>query len=560
MFNNSSAYRDPKLITLCGVFALASAIASAQELDPESASPPPSTLGEMEAKQPAEMPVVHGPQVELSSENASPLPFPSEAKALANPLRSADTATTGPLPIEAKAVDGSVMRPPTDSSSRIDESSESAVNRLLQHEESNSLPCISPPLLAPAEAPSSAPGVDEFVAPEYGLSHGCNRREPPGGSFICGFLPRQLFLHAWLTQGFALNPASPANNFNLPVTFNDRANEYQLNQIYLSLGREVRRQGCSWDFGGQVDFLYGTDYFFTTAVGLETHQDGSPKWNSGNGPRGTGAALYGFAMPQVFAEVCAPIGSGLSLKLGHFYTIMGYESVMAPENFFYSHAYTMQYGKPFTHTGLLADYDVSNGLAFQAGFTRGWDTWEDPAGNLAFLGGVKWSCPDGCTTIAFTLHTGDEDADGDNRTAYSLVCTRKLNDFLTYVLQHDLGVEQNAVVKTVGLDEAMWYGINQYLLCDVTEQIRVGVRLEWFRDEDNARVLGIPIATQTSGGNYFALTAGLNWKPRRNITLRPEIRWDHSNVAGPPAATRRMFNSFTDTDQLLIAADLIVEL
>jgi len=61
-------------------------------------------------------------------------------------------------------------------------------------------------------------------------------------------------------------------------------------------------------------------------------------------------------------------------------------------------------------------------------------------------------------------------------------------------------------------------------------------------------------------GNYFALTAGLNRRPFPNIIFRPEIRWDHSNVAGPPASTRRMFNDFTDTDQLTLAADVIIQM
>jgi len=381
------------------------------------------------------------------------------------------------------------------------------------------------------------------------------------GCRLAGFCSDSgLFARTWLSQGFTWNPDAPRNNFNVPVTFNDRANEYQMNQLYVSFGREVYKQGYSWDIGAQVDILYGTDYFFTTATGLETRQDGSPKWNSGDGPRGTGASLYGLAMPQVYAEVFAPIGNGLSVKLGHFYTIMGYESVMAPENFFYSHAYTKQYGEPFTHTGLLADYDVSNELAFQAGFTRGWDTWEDPAGTLAFLGGLNWSSVDGCTSLAFSLHIGDEDADGDNRTAYSMVLSREFGYRTTYIFQHDLGFEQNAAVGPGGTKKALWYGINQYLLYEVSDELAAGLRMEWFRDEDNARVLGIPIATQTSGGNYFALTAGLNWKPRRNITFRPEIRWDHSDVAGPPAFSRRIFNDFTETSQLTVAADLIIEL
>ena len=45
--------------------------------------------------------------------------------------------------------------------------------------------------------------------------------------------------------------------------------------------------------------------------------DLSPKWN---------AQRYGLAMPQVYAEVFCPWGNGLSMKLGHFYSILGYET------------------------------------------------------------------------------------------------------------------------------------------------------------------------------------------------------------------------------------------
>ena len=517
MFKKVPANGHLMLLALVGLLAEVSTVALARDPVSDSAPAPPGTLGGAVVNRHAESHVSNDDEIDVASKTPSP-----------STLRAGAAAFTGPPPTEPSAFAGPGAQPFLD------------------------LAEMSP-------APSGDNELVASITSDCSTPPPCNRCGPLGGNCISCLLETQFFVDAWLAQGFTWNPASPTNIFNLPVTFNDRANEYQLNQIYISLGREVCRNRCAWDLGGRVDLLFGTDYFFTTATGLETHQDGSPKWNSGDGPRGAGAALYGLAMPQLYAEVFAPIGNGLSVKLGHFYTIMGYESVMAPENFFYSHAYTMQYGEPFTHTGLLAAYNVSP-FGFQAGFTRGWDTWEDPVGNLAFLGGVKWTCPDGCTTVAFSLHTGDEDADGDNRTAYRLVCTRRLNRFLTYVLQHDLGVEQNAAIKPTGPDKAMWYGINQYLLCDATEDVTIGLRIEWFRDQDNARVLGIPIATQTDGGNYFALTAGLNWKPRRNITFRPEIRWDHSNVAGPPAFSRRIFNDFTDTDQLTIAADLIFEL
>ena len=367
-----------------------------------------------------------------------------------------------------------------------------------------------------------------------------------------------IVLDSWLSQGLTWNPDDPRNNFNLPVTFNDRANEYQMNQLYLALGREVSTSS-SWDVGGRVDLLYGTDYFFTQANGLETRSDGSPRWNSSDGPRGTGAAMYGLAMPQLYAEFFAPIGPGVRIKAGHFYTTIGYESVMAPQNFFYSHAYTMQYGEPFTHTGVLAEVSLTRRLDMHAGFTRGWDNWEDNNGKLGFLGGFAWTAPSERASVALTVTSSNEDDAGqNNRTVYSLVYTRRIGCRVQYVLQHDFGVEENGEIDRSGNPSgAKWYGINNYLTYEWSDALSFGLRVEWFRDQDNARVLGIPLESIVQGGNYNEVTLGANWKMTPRLTLRKEFRFDWSDVNAPNLPGNGVYNDFTAKNQFTAAADLI---
>ena len=58
--------------------------------------------------------------------------------------------------------------------------------------------------------------------------------------------------------------------------------------------------------------------------------------------------IYAWALPQAYAELA---DCDVSVKLGHFYTPVGYEVVTSPDNFFYSHAFTMYNSEPFTHTG-----------------------------------------------------------------------------------------------------------------------------------------------------------------------------------------------------------------
>ena len=74
------------------------------------------------------------------------------------------------------------------------------------------------------------------------------------------------------------------------------------------------------------------------------------------------------AIPQLYVEA----GYGdLSVKAGHFYTIIGYEVVQATGNFFYSHAYTFNFSEPFTHTGVLATYNASDDVT-DLGWLHAW--------------------------------------------------------------------------------------------------------------------------------------------------------------------------------------------
>ena len=344
----------------------------------------------------------------------------------------------------------------------------------------------------------------------------------------------------WISQGVTINTDSPADRSNFPVTFNDRSNDYQMNQFYLLLTRSVNEGGYHWDVGGRVDLLYGTDSVFTTARGLEVGGDLSPKWNS---------QRYGLAMPQAYMEVYAPWGNGLTMKLGHFYTILGYETVPAVENFFYSKSLAFQYGEPFRHTGFLGSTRLGI-LNFHAGMTRGWDNWEDNNNDFAFLGGIDWTSRDQGTSIAFAIHVGreqDEPPLNTNvRTVYSLVLQHWLSQRLQYVAQYDHGFDEGAAAH--GRD-ADWFGVNQYLYYTINPCWRGGLRCEWFRDEDAVRI------DTNAGADYFELSLGLNWMPTDWVTVRPELRWDWADALGggslPPGHR---------DDQILLALDLVVRL
>jgi hypothetical protein len=89
-------------------------------------------------------------------------------------------------------------------------------------------------------------------------------------------------------------------------------------------------------------------------------------------------------------------------------------------------------------------------------------------------------------------------------------------------LQHDYGW----IAKAAGVESAEWYGVVGCLDYDLFDDLGLGLLLEWFRDDDGARV-GVPArkpALNSEPANYYAATVGGNWKPLPWLNLRPSVR------------------------------------
>lgn len=333
-------------------------------------------------------------------------------------------------------------------------------------------------------------------------------------------------LGGWLEVGVTGNPHDPDDGTNGPITFNNDANEIEMNEFYGFVERAAPTDG-GWSIGFRADVLYGTDARFSPTTNLDDEL--------------IGADDYKLVFPQTYAEIFMPVGNGLTAKVGHFYTIIGYEVVTGPDNFFFSHAYTMQYAEPFTHTGMLLSYSMNDNWSLTGGVVTGWDTFfQEPAN---FLGGLSYASDDGRTSVALSLVTGEvDDTDKHNRTMYSVVVAHDFSDRLHYVLQHDFGIEERSTTTPVN---TKWYGLNQYLTYDVNDVIGAGLRFEWFRDEAGTRVTGLD-------DHFFAITAGVNYAITPWVKFRPEIRYDWTTEDSNP------FDDGTQDDQFLFSADLIV--
>ncbi|MDD5579052.1 MAG: porin [Methylobacter sp.] len=364
---------------------------------------------------------------------------------------------------------------------------------------------------------------------------------------------------AWLNAGVTYNGNDPVNKFNGPVTFGDRSAELQLNQLNLYIQRAVATEGDAWDVGARVDVMFGTDSIFTQAYGVPAFDvnTGQPL-NRGNWDLNflgsNDNRFYDIAIPQAYAELYAPVGNGLNIKAGHFYTPIGYETVPAPDNFFYTHAYTMQYGEPFTHTGVMGNYAVDSNWSVMGGVvtgsaTGGWDgNFNKQLGNWSGLMGGTWTSDDKGTSFnASGTYGGTSEHSSQSWGIYSLVLKHNVTDKFHMMLQHDHGYANSVVTSSASPGtpvDAEWYGINSHWYYDVLDNLAAGIRAEWFRDQKGFRVCSpgrVSAATDgannsyaTGGintssctpGSYYAITAGVNWKPMKWLNIRPNVRYD----------------------------------
>jgi len=360
-------------------------------------------------------------------------------------------------------------------------------------------------------------------------------------------------ISGWLDGGFIGNFGVPPSKFNGPYNAVDRANEPMMNQVYLIAEQTLPTDGDN-GIGYRTDLLYGEDFPLAMSLGWETNP-GPTDWNSGE--------FYGLAIPQLYAEVG---NQDLSLKLGHFYTIVGYEGVPAVGNFFYQRSYSYQFAGPFTHWGGLVNWKASDNVEVDGGLVNGWNSLASPYSDANFLGRIRAKNDDNSLATTFAVISGNEGNDfsplfqpappltSANRTRYSLLFEVRPTDNVEYVFHQWLGTQAKGLADG---GTALWTGIDQYLYYRWSKTWLWGARFEWFQDTDGTRV-GLNRPSNPNHvplpGNYYSLTLGPNWVPTGNFMMRPCFRWD---FFGGPTGPRRPYNDGVSNQQTMLGFDLI---
>ncbi|HSV62605.1 MAG TPA: porin [Chthoniobacterales bacterium] len=366
----------------------------------------------------------------------------------------------------------------------------------------------------------------------------------------------RLTISGWIESSFTGNVAAPNDNQNFGRLFDDRSNEFVMNQAVITAERALDPK-VGFDWGFKFQFMFGTDARYIHSLGLLDHAMGS--------------SLYQPDISEVYLSLHLPVitEGGIDVKLGKFVTLEGEETIDPRTNPFFSHTYIFNFAIPFNHTGALFTLYATKWLNLVAGVTRGVNTSIDDNNDaLAFHGGIGLHLNDEKFVVSAATHIGPETPGNDHDLRYlnTITTTWKITDKLTSITDlnytHDDAADADA------------YGVAQYLTYAINDKITAKIRGEVWRDDkgfyaaqfadahDPMRALaGEPVIDpRTVGGGrttYGALTVGLDIKaqvpkPFTGLTIRPELRVDHS------FSDTRPFNDSRDDTMFTAAVDAIL--
>ena len=198
-------------------------------------------------------------------------------------------------------------------------------------------------------------------------------------------------LNFYLDGYYGWNFNRPVGRVNLLRANDVLSNNFSLNQIGLILER-APDVAAGRRYGGRVDLMFGQN--------TETLQGGAQ-----NEPR---PQVYRNLF-QAYGTYVFPIGKGLTVDFGKFYSALGFENNYTYDEINYSRSFYFNY-LPFYHMGVRTTYNVNDKLSLQHWLVNGGNQTEDFNGfkSNAFLFTIK---PVKTVTWNLNYYFGQENRD-----------------------------------------------------------------------------------------------------------------------------------------------------
>jgi hypothetical protein len=335
-------------------------------------------------------------------------------------------------------------------------------------------------------------------------------------------------IYGW--EDFSWNVSISTNtsrgpNANFPLIYDLRPNRFEQNQFVLYIERvpnEFQTDRIDWGF--RVSGVYGLDYRFMISRGFFSDQ--LLKHNS----------YYGFDMPMLYLDLYIPqIFQGMNVRIGRIISEPDIEAQLAPNNLMSSHSIVYGFDN-YTQTGIFTTTKINNQWTIQLGLSNGTDValWQkDPGNQPTGTVMIQWISP----SQSDSIYAGDN-AFNNGEFGYNNLqqivgtWTHKFNNKIytategLYMYMNDAKTHPTAAVPfqsgsfPVKPGYAPEWGILNYTMFRIAPSAFLTLRNEFYDDSVGSRT--------GHATKYSEHSLGITWWPDKIITLRPEVRFDHS--------------------------------
>jgi len=238
-------------------------------------------------------------------------------------------------------------------------------------------------------------------------------------------------------------------------------------------------------------------------------------------------------VPHLYITLNVPTasGNGLQFKVGRIPTLLGLEVIETYANPNWSEGNQFIYVENFTGTGLSVETKFNDHVDAQFRVINGWDQVADVNTHKSLMGRVG-IYPDAVTSLGIVGFWGPEEPNDNtaNRYGFEGLLWHKFGSAQLWV-QGDYGQEQANAVLPDPTQDAKWWALGAWVTNDFSSTLGLALRADYVNDQNGARTSGLFGFSPNTGQKFGSGTATLNIRSWPNAVVRPELRYDRSNLA-----------------------------
>jgi len=308
---------------------------------------------------------------------------------------------------------------------------------------------------------------------------------------------------------YTKNFNSPQNQINDFRNFDIYANQFMLSLAKLTVQEQAQPVGF------RVDLAFGTSN--DIVQGVLNPLTGAPTAAS---TQSLNLASTLNLVEQAYMTAVLPIGSGLTVDLGKFVTMMGNEVIESNGNWNYSRSYLFSFSIPYYHMGMRLTYPISSSFTVALHVVNSWNTVVDNNHSKSVGLGLTYT-PTSSTTINLNGMNGFEQsyaAPYGKKEVGEIIITQGIGDNFSLAADGDYGQERVANFLYV------WKGVAAYGKYQLSPKSDLAARGEVYYDPFGYTT-GVPFAKAT----FKEVTLTYEYHPWDPLMLRLEARDDFAN-------------------------------